>query len=93
MTTSADKKEEFYMKDPFDVKAITLDIPEKYDQCTANDKERAEAEEEEFGSVLLFPTARKLVDYRRMLVEATEKEVDDWFMTREITLDEQLKVK
>jgi len=65
MTISDDEKEEFYREDAFDDNAITLEVPEEYDWCSDNNKERLEAEEEEFGRVLQFPTARRPVDYRR----------------------------
>jgi len=93
MTISDDEKEEFYMEDAFDDNAITLEVPEEYDRCTDNKKDKVEAEEEGFGRVLQFPTARRPVDYRRTLPEATEKEVDDWFTTTNITLGAQLKEK
>jgi len=81
------------MEDTFDDNAITLEVPEEYDRCTDNKKERVEAEEEEFGRVLQFPTARRPGNDRRTLGEATEKAVDDWFAIANITLGAQLKEK
>jgi len=93
MTISDDEKEEFYMEAAFEDNAITLEVPEEYDWCTDNKKERVEAQEEEFGRVLQFLTARRPVDYQRTLAKATEKEVDDWFTTPNITMGAQLKEK
>jgi len=90
MTISNDEQEVFCTEDAFDENPITLEVPEVYDRCTENKRKRLKAEEEGFGRVLQFPTARRPVDYRRTLAEAKEKEMDDWFTTTKITLGAQL---